>query len=804
MQKLARYNAIAAIFASIFVVMSLLCLLLSGALAGLRTETLIARIAVPAAALVGAIWSWQAWYWSWRSPLSIAMRGRLSWLFIALGLLILCARGASETIVWYIHVDLLLLPLKYVTSVLVYPCLFIGIMVAPGTSRLRVSMVVDVLITTFCLAGIYWFIVTILPTVLPPAGMLISDWLPRLRISIVLLSGDIFLLLFLVLFWQQGIQDSMRRSFLLLGAGLLLNTLGDASSGWLDAYSITYYQHQTPWIDICWIGGLLLLGLSTLYQYQAQAQLAIQNMDLDLDLRSPDILVNDTATDGLSSNKPSRYPLPVQSIYVPLALILGGLCAIEVIYIQQPDRDAVASLFIVSSIVGMLVVMRHFFATRENTALLRERDQHFHEVEQVRHLVAQLIDVLDFDELCERIMQAVITQFGFTSAMLLLLEEYDQPVSDHSHLLISTLSRLVLPLSCRITGDTVLYRLISEGKECELFWSACIDELPGEVRRWQERQHVPSMSFFPIIYQGRILGSLGVARHVLSRTDLLTASIVRSYADQIATVIEHSYLYQEAREREKFARAMVNISTRLNAAVIEPTELSQLICVEGAVALHADYVIFYTKRAEGLLEPLALSIDEQQSSQQLSEWPTLRVSEYEEETAQPLHPFLLEVGPYRKMQLLTESSQHAAFTREHHPGSRQFALRAKLIRHRIYTAILAPLVNSGRLNGLLIFARSVPVGNSNDPSFDEADIPHAQDFVEQASVAFTNAQLYQRLSTANEQLKELDQMKDQFMVTASHELRTPLTAVQGYIELIAQYDEMLPMDSDVNFCRKLS
>ena len=51
-------------------------------------------------------------------------------------------------------------------------------------------------------------------------------------------------------------------------------------------------------------------------------------------------------------------------------------------------------------------------------------------------------------------------------------------------------------------------------------------------------------------------------------------------------------------------------------------------------------------------------------------------------------------------------------------------------------------------------------------------------------------------------MQELDQLKDQFMVTASHELRTPLTAVQGYIELLAQYDEMLPPDQRRDFLQK--
>jgi signal transduction histidine kinase len=45
-------------------------------------------------------------------------------------------------------------------------------------------------------------------------------------------------------------------------------------------------------------------------------------------------------------------------------------------------------------------------------------------------------------------------------------------------------------------------------------------------------------------------------------------------------------------------------------------------------------------------------------------------------------------------------------------------------------------------------------------------------------------QVAQALAEQNEQLLELDRMKDQFVSTISHELRTPITAIIGYLELM--------------------
>ena len=61
-------------------------------------------------------------------------------------------------------------------------------------------------------------------------------------------------------------------------------------------------------------------------------------------------------------------------------------------------------------------------------------------------------------------------------------------------------------------------------------------------------------------------------------------------------------------------------------------------------------------------------------------------------------------------------------------------------------------------------------------------------FASQFSVVLENANVRfncERLMSAK---KELDKLKNQFIMTASHELRTPLTAVQGYIELLNEYN----------------
>jgi signal transduction histidine kinase len=129
-------------------------------------------------------------------------------------------------------------------------------------------------------------------------------------------------------------------------------------------------------------------------------------------------------------------------------------------------------------------------------------------------------------------------------------------------------------------------------------------------------------------------------------------------------------------------------------------------------------------------------------------------------------------------------------------------LREVLQRRNVQTAILSPLIAGDTPVGLLILARSLHDGTQQKKAFAIADLPQAQDFAEQAAIAFTNAQLYQQLRDAHRHLQELDQLKDQFMITASHELRTPLTAVHGYLELLAEHGERITPQQKQEFLQK--
>ena len=88
------------------------------------------------------------------------------------------------------------------------------------------------------------------------------------------------------------------------------------------------------------------------------------------------------------------------------------------------------------------------------------------------------------------------------------------------------------------------------------------------------------------------------------------------------------------------------------------------------------------------------------------------------------------------------------------------------------------------LLGVPIFIGNELVGDlymtdkEGSPEFSEEDEWLLQLLATHAATALTNARLHEENKQAMERLRELDQLKDEFLSTAAHELRTPLTTIQ--------------------------
>jgi len=804
-QHVERYGFFATALTILVITASVLWMLFH--IGGDRGTILFADTMYAVSAFLGAMWAFQGAYWMRRGPVLLTKAHRLGWILVGWGMIASGVGGLYYGYLEYLGQS----PFPSYADIgfnLFYPLVGIGLLLMPTRLRFHTRLVMDALVTTLCLLGVSWYFL-----IGPLYKAQVGQVAPLALITALSYPvWDILLVLAVILVILRRSDPPLRFSLILFGLAVLADVWADSLYAYFNVFG--NYQSGTFYIDPFWFVGFLLMGLAALYQYQTLLRRAYQEQALHLRMPSspPDrkllryrqLLIR------------NRWSL-VQNllIYVPL-LFLFSLT----LYAESTKDNLISRwLVLLTVIVSILMAMRYLLATRENSLLLWERAQQHRMSEHLRHIEAKMAELLELNPLSERVVTTTVSELGFEAALLLLIETSHRVPLMQAKLLACMAFAEHAGREPAVTlwqglDSATLRQVIGEGKIIEVQPTALIEMMPqlGGLKG------VPALSkvlFLPLVYQGKPLGTLGVACREKQEMDEQDLEVLKSYTEIVATMVEHVHLYQERLEHALFARALANMAARLNTAIVEPAEIHSAICAEAAHALRASYALLYVALQDGSLMPRAVYSETNEVPNAVHLWPTLQAHELEARALYAVEPVMMELQPLNKRDIMplpaitrplpTAKTITAPLLSAGVRGQHRFftlSLHERLEYLGAHSLVLAPLITKGRPVALLVLARTLTQESAEKRDFDRADLSHIQDFAEQAVVALTNAQLYQELRTAHQQLQELDSLKDQFMITASHELRTPLTSVQGYLELLAQYDEMLPPEDRRDFLQK--
>jgi signal transduction histidine kinase/HAMP domain-containing protein len=269
---------------------------------------------------------------------------------------------------------------------------------------------------------------------------------------------------------------------------------------------------------------------------------------------------------------------------------------------------------------------------------------------------------------------------------------------------------------------------------------------------------IQSMSFAPMLFEGRGIGTLWIGRSSKGAFSDKQLTLLKTFAEQAVIAIQNARLFNETKEALEQQTA---ISEILRAISSSPTDVQPVL---DAIA----------ERAARLCDAAAASI-------YLTEGDTLRHLASKGPSAEPVghvHTVPIDRDSLSGRALLEHRTIQV---RDLQAEGEAFPVSSEIARHLGHRSIVvAPLYREGKAFGTILLRRQ------EVRPFSEREVALLHTFGDQAVIALENVRLFNEIQDKSRQLEIANKHKSEFLANMSHELRTPLNAIIGFSEVLLE------------------